>query len=83
MLRAIIFVLLLAGSLGSADDSFARKLVSLEIHFDPLFRRYFNCPEDDGARSTDCRPGTGKLDRKEFAASRRAAAILFDLQEKK
>ena len=63
-------------------DQLGERLVDFHGHYDIFFRQYFGCPLRS-ADVSECRPSLGTRNYAEWAKSRAAAAVLYDLAERK
>lgn len=78
-LKLVVFFLLFR--LPVYPELNADNLVEFNIHYGRLSRDYFGCAAN-AVDMTECHPGQGIANYREYRAARSAAAKLFDLQER-
>ena len=79
---AALFIL--AAQSPNTTDSLYNKVVAFEMNWDIFIRKLAGCPLGVVlTESGQCNPNRGVLDRAAYARARKAAAKLFELEEKR
>ena len=80
LLLGLVFAALLTAS--TIAEPFDAQVWKFQTHWDLFLRHFWGCSPEDTNRRT-CRGEMSTMDRKEWEAARKAAAELFDLNERK